>query len=195
MTAVVADAAAGVARRIASGTATAAAVEVLTTRHAYVAFALLLCIGLYMMIANPNLVKKIIGLNLFQTAIFLLFIASAYVDGGAIPIVPEGGAETGLYVSPLPHVIVLTAIVVGVSLTAVGLALCIRIYDEYGTLRTDVLRELLRDEGTLPARSAYVDGGDAGLPEGAATEADDAGLAPGIATDESAATDGGAADE
>jgi multicomponent Na+:H+ antiporter subunit C len=104
-----------------------------------------------MMIANPHLVKKIIGLNLFQTAIFLLFIASAYVDGGAIPIVPSGGAEAGTFVSPLPHVIVLTAIVVGVSLTAVGLALCIRIYDEYGTLRTDTLRELLRDEGSLPS--------------------------------------------
>ena len=153
---------AGVAGGLASGTAAASAVEVLTTRHAYVAFALLLCIGLYMMIANPNLVKKIIGLNLFQTAIFLMFIASAYVDGGAIPIVPEGGAETGLYVSPLPHVIVLTAIVVGVSLTAVGLALCIRIYDEYGTLRTDVLRGLLRDEETLPARSVTAGGNDAG---------------------------------
>ncbi|ELZ53775.1 MULTISPECIES: cation:proton antiporter subunit C [Halorubrum] len=134
------------------------AVEILATRHAYVAFALLLCIGLYMMIANPNLVKKIIGLNLFQTAIFLLFIASAYVDGGAIPIVPTGGPDGGLYVSPLPHVLVLTAIVVGVSLTAVALALCIRIYDEYGTLRTDTLRELLRDEGSIPSAGS----GDAG---------------------------------
>jgi multicomponent Na+:H+ antiporter subunit C len=130
--------------------ATAGAFDVLATRHAYVAFALLLCVGLYMMIANPHLVKKIIGLNLFQTAIFLLFIASAYVEGGAIPIVPSGEVEAGTFVSPLPHVIVLTAIVVGVSLTAVGLALCIRIYDEYGTLRTDTLRELMRDEGSLP---------------------------------------------
>ena len=142
------------AAALASGTAAAAAVDVLTTRHAYVAFALLLCIGLYMMIATPNLVKKIIGLNLFQTAIFLLFITSAYVEGGAIPIVPKGAAETETFVSPLPHVIVLTAIVVGVSLTAVGLALCIRIYDEYGTLRTDVLRGLLRDEGSLPEQPA-----------------------------------------
>jgi multicomponent Na+:H+ antiporter subunit C len=161
--------------------ATAGALEILTTRHAYVAFALLLCIGLYMMIANKNLVKKIIGLNLFQTAIFLLFIASAYVDGGSIPIVPTGGPEGGLYVSPLPHVLVLTAIVVGVSLTAVGLALCIRIYDEYGTLRTDTLRELLRDEGSIPARhppgGSDTDGapaadGAAGAPD-AGGEADD----------------------
>ena len=131
--------------------ASAGAFEIFATRHAYLTFALLLCVGLYMMIANPHLVKKIIGLNLFQTAIFLLFIASAYVEGGAIPIVPSGGPEGGTFVSPLPHVIVLTAIVVGVSLTAVGLALCIRIYDEYGTLRTDTLRELMRDEGSLPA--------------------------------------------
>jgi|JXWS01.1.fsa_nt_gb multicomponent Na+:H+ antiporter subunit C len=128
----------------------ATAFDVITTRHAYVAFALLLCTGLYVLIASPNLVKKIIGLNLFQTAIFLLFVTSGYVEGGAIPIVYPDAAG-GPYVSPLPHVIVLTAIVVGVSLTAVGLALCLRIYDEYGTLRVDTLRELLREEGTLPA--------------------------------------------
>ncbi|WP_435073341.1 cation:proton antiporter subunit C [Halorubrum sp. HHNYT27] len=139
---------------VAFAVATAGAIDILATRHAYVAFALLLCVGLYMMIANPHLVKKIIGLNLFQTAIFLLFIASAYVEGGAIPIVPSGEVEAGTFVSPLPHVIVLTAIVVGVSLTAVGLALCIRIYDEYGTLRTDTLRELMRDEGALPSGPA-----------------------------------------
>jgi len=126
------------------------ALDVITTRHAYVAFALLLCTGLYVLIASPNLVKKIIGLNLFQTAIFLLFVTSGYVEGGSIPIVYPDAAG-GPYVSPLPHVIVLTAIVVGVSLTAVGLALCLRIYDEYGTLRVDTLRELLREEGTLPA--------------------------------------------
>ncbi|TKX74809.1 Na+/H+ antiporter subunit C [Halorubrum sp. GN11_10-6_MGM] len=151
------------------------AVDVLATRHAYVAFALLLCIGLYMMIANPNLVKKIIGLNLFQTAIFLLFIASAYVEGGSIPIVPTGGPDGGLYVSPLPHVLVLTAIVVGVSLTAVGLALCIRIYDEYGTLRTDTLRELLRDEGSIPSRRSAEAANSDGTPAAGASSAPDSG--------------------
>ncbi|WP_144799152.1 cation:proton antiporter subunit C [Halorubrum depositum] len=146
--------------------ASAGAFEIFTTRHAYLTFALLLCVGLYMMIANPNLVKKIIGLNLFQTAIFLLFIASAYVEGGAIPILHSGEAATETFVSPLPHVIVLTAIVVGVSLTAVGLALCIRIYDEYGTLRTDTLRELMRDEGSLPA-GPTTDGDDSATDGGA----------------------------
>jgi multicomponent Na+:H+ antiporter subunit C len=149
--------------------ATAGAIDILATRHAYVAFALLLCVGLYMMIANPHLVKKIIGLNLFQTAIFLLFIASGYVEGGAIPIVPSGEVEAGTFVSPLPHVIVLTAIVVGVSLTAVGLALCIRIYDEYGTLRTDTLRELMRDEETLPPGPAG-EGDDAATNGGASDD-------------------------
>ena len=118
-------------------------VEVVTTRHAYLLFVLLSAIGLYMMIADNNLVKKVIGLNMFQTGIFLFFIASAYRIGGSVPIVEHGA---GPYVSPLPHVIVLTAIVVGISLTAVGLALTLRLYSEYGTLRTDALREVIGDE-------------------------------------------------
>lgn len=121
-------------------------VDLVTAQYAYVLFALLLGIGLYMMVASPNLVKKVIGLNLFQTALFLLFIASAYVAGGRAPILEHGGGETGPYVSPLPHVLVLTAIVVGVALTAVALALLVRIYTEYGTLQEDVLREVRSDE-------------------------------------------------
>ena len=116
---------------------------VVTTRHAYALFVLLSAIGLYMMIANENLVKKIIGLNMFQTGVFLFFVTSAYRIGGAAPVVVEGG---GPYVSPLPQVIVLTAIVVGISLTAVGLALTIRLYSEYGTLRTSALQKVIGDE-------------------------------------------------
>ena len=119
--------------------------ELLATRYAYAAFIGLAAIGLYMMIASTNLVKKVIGLNLFQTAAFLFFIATAYVDGGQAAVVPPD-ATGGTYVSPLPHVIVLTAIVVGVSLTAVALALIVRIYNEYGTLREDVLTEVRIDE-------------------------------------------------
>ena len=118
-------------------------VEVLTTRYAYAAFAVLLSIGLYIMIASPNLVKKIIGLNLFQSAIFLFFVATAYVQGGSVPVIPQEGGAVGEYASPLPHVIVLTAIVVGVSLTAVGLALVVRLYTEYGTLNERSIREVL----------------------------------------------------
>ena len=122
-------------------------IELLATRYTYVTVFVLLAISIYMMIASQNLVKKIIGLNLFQTAIFLFFVSAAYVRGGTSPVVPADPAgATELTASPLPHVIVLTAIVVGVSLTAVGLALAVRIYSEYGTLREDVLREVRSDE-------------------------------------------------
>ncbi|WP_336345126.1 cation:proton antiporter subunit C [Halalkalicoccus ordinarius] len=122
-------------------------IELLATRYAYATFILLVSIGLYMVIASPNLVKKVIGVNLFQTGIFLFFVAAAYVDGGTSPVVPDDPAgPASAVVSPLPHVIVLTAIVVGVALTAVGLALIIRIYTEYGTLREDVLREVRTDD-------------------------------------------------
>ena len=122
-------------------------IEILASRYAYALMFVLLAVGLYMMIANQNLVKKLIGVNLFQTAIFLFFVAVAYVEGGSAPIVaadPDAGSQ--LVASPLPHVIVLTAIVVGVALTAVGLALVVRIYSEYGTLREDTLREVRSDE-------------------------------------------------
>jgi multicomponent Na+:H+ antiporter subunit C len=119
--------------------------ELLLTKYNYVAVALLLGVGTYMLIENSNLVKKVIGMNVFQTGIFLFFITSAYVEGGNPPVVHEG-AHGVTYVSPLPHVLILTAIVVGVSLTAVALALVVRIYAEYGTLDEDVLREVRADE-------------------------------------------------
>jgi multicomponent Na+:H+ antiporter subunit C len=98
-----------------------------------------------MMIASPNLVKKVIGLNLFQSAIFLFFVATAYVRGGSVPVIPSEGGTVGEYASPLPQVIVLTAIVVGVSLTAVALALIVRLYTEYGTLNEGTIREVMRE--------------------------------------------------
>lgn len=121
-------------------------IELLTHRYTYLLFAILLAVGLYMVVASPNLVKKIIGLNLFQTAIFLFFVSTAYVAGGSAPVIPPEASAYDPYASPLPHVIVLTAIVVGVALTAVGLALVVRIYTEYGTLREDVLREVRSDD-------------------------------------------------
>jgi multicomponent Na+:H+ antiporter subunit C len=117
-------------------------IDLLVSRWAYATFMVLMVTGLYMMIANANLVKKVIGLNLFQSAVFLFFIASAYVEGGSPPIVPPDGPGGEPYASPLPQVIVLTAIVVGVSLTAVALALIVRIYAEYGTLDESVIREV-----------------------------------------------------
>ena len=119
--------------------------EVLSTRYAYATFVILLAIGLYMMIASPNLVKKVIGLNLFQSAIFLFFVSMAYVRGGSVPVIPSEGGAVGEYASPLPQVIVLTAIVVGVSLTAVALALIVRLYTEYGTLNEETIREVTNE--------------------------------------------------
>ncbi|MES3517004.1 MAG: cation:proton antiporter subunit C [Natronomonas sp.] len=121
-------------------------IDALGTDYAYATFAILLSIGLYMIIASDNLVKKVIGLNLFQSAIFLFFVSTAYVQGGRVPVVPQEGGAVGEYASPLPHVIVLTAIVVGVSLTAVALALIVRIYTEYGTIQESTVREVVRDE-------------------------------------------------
>ena len=118
------------------------AVDLLVSRYYYVVTFLLLGVGTYMIIANRNLVKKVIGLNIFQSGVFLFFIAAAYIEGANPPIL----AEPGPYVSPLPHVLILTAIVVGVSLTAVALGLIVRIYGEYGTLNTAVLREVRGDE-------------------------------------------------
>ncbi len=122
-------------------------IELLMSHYTYVLVFVLLGLGIYMTIASENLVKKLIGVSLFQTAIFLFFISMAYIEGGSAPIVPhETNPGELLVASPLPQVIVLTAIVVGIALTAVGLALVIRIYAEYGTLREDTLREVRVDE-------------------------------------------------
>jgi multicomponent Na+:H+ antiporter subunit C len=116
--------------------------DVVSSRSYYLTTFLLVGIGTYTMIASDNFVKKVIGLNLFQVGVFLFFIASAYVEGANPPIL----ARPGPYVSPLPHVLILTAIVVGVSLTAVALGLVVRIYQAYGTLDAAVIREVRGDE-------------------------------------------------
>ncbi len=88
-------------------------------------------IGLYLVMASENLVKKIVGLNIFQTAVFLIYITIGKLDGGTAPILKPGFT---LYSNPLPHVLILTAIVVAVATTALGLALVVRIKEEYGTV-------------------------------------------------------------
>lgn len=106
-------------------------------RYNYYMAVIIMLIGLYAMIAKGNLIKKIIGLNIFQTAIFLFYISSSDIIGGTAPILT--GDPASVYVNPLPHVLILTAIVVAVSTTAVGLALVIRIYEAYGTIEEDEL--------------------------------------------------------
>lgn len=113
------------------------ALAALTTRSAYVAYALLVGVGLFVLVDDDNLVKKVVGLNLFQTGVFLFFVTSAFRTDGTTPLL----SGPGPYVNPLPHVLILTAIVVGVSVTAVALALVVRLYDEHGTLSASAIRE------------------------------------------------------
>lgn len=94
----------------------------------------LMMTGFYTVIARPNLVKKIVGLFIFQTSVFILFISMAKIEGGTAPILEEGYS---LYSNPLPHVLILTAIVVGLATTALGLALVVRIQEAYGTINED----------------------------------------------------------
>jgi len=117
----------------------------ITSGYAYFAIVVLLTLGLYGMIAKRNLLKKLVGMTIFQTAIFLFFIHGAAKLGGSVPVIDEKmGDDPALYVNPLPHVIVLTAIVVGVALTGVALALLIAIHREHRTLDEDAILERLR---------------------------------------------------
>ena len=98
----------------------------------------LMMIGFYTVISHDNLVKKLIGLNLFQTAVFVFYISMGKIAGSTAPILMHGhGSEDALYAHPLPHVLILTAIVVGVSTTALGLALVVRINEAYGSIEED----------------------------------------------------------
>jgi multicomponent Na+:H+ antiporter subunit C len=104
--------------------------SLLVSRGAYVAYALLVGIGLFVLVDEPSLVRKVVGLNVFQTGVFLFLVAVAFRADGRAPLL----SSPGPYVNPLPHVLVLTAIVVGVSVTAVALALVVRIHAETGSL-------------------------------------------------------------
>jgi multicomponent Na+:H+ antiporter subunit C len=98
----------------------------------------LMMTGFYVVISRANLIKKIVGLNIFQTSVFILYISMGKVAGGTAPIVVEG--TDALYSNPLPHVLILTAIVVGVATTALGLALIVRIKEAYGTVEEDEIQ-------------------------------------------------------
>jgi multicomponent Na+:H+ antiporter subunit C len=107
----------------------------------YYVVVILMMIGFYAVIAKGNMAKKIMGLNLFQTSAFILFISAGKIIGGSTPIYIEG---VEYYSNPLPHVLILTAIVVGVATTALGLALAVRIREAYGSIEDE---QLLEDDG------------------------------------------------
>lgn len=113
--------------------------ELLGLYHYWV-FAVLLMVGLYAVIAKPNLIKKLIGLSIFQSAVFLLYITMSKVEGGTAPIFQEG-VENQIFSNPLPEVLILTAIVVGISTTALGLGIVVRIKEEYGSIEEHDIQE------------------------------------------------------
>jgi multicomponent Na+:H+ antiporter subunit C len=103
----------------------------LTAFYNYWIVIVLMMIGFYIILAQGNLIKKIIGLNIFQTSIFIFYISVGKIENGSAPILSE---SVTIYSNPLPHVLILTAIVVGIATTALALALTLRIKDAYGTV-------------------------------------------------------------
>ena len=99
----------------------------------------LMMIGFYVLIAQGNLVKKIIGLNIFQTSVFILYISMGKIEGGTAPILD---ADFSVYSNPLPLVLILTAIVVGVATSALGLSLVVRIHEAYGSVEEDEINQM-----------------------------------------------------
>ena len=97
----------------------------------------LMMIGLYIVIAHGNLIKKIAGLTIFQTSVFIFYISIANVEGASAPILAEGVSQ---YSNPLPHVLILTAIVVGIATVALGLALVVRINEAYGSIEEESIQ-------------------------------------------------------
>jgi multicomponent Na+:H+ antiporter subunit C len=118
----------------------------------YWAVIVLMMVGFYTLIARGNLIKKLIGLNIFQTSVIMMYISFGKIAGGTAPIIieaehAEGAGEHAeaaagiIYSNPIPHVLMLTAIVVGVATLALGLSLVVRIKEEYGTIEEDEIRD------------------------------------------------------
>jgi multicomponent Na+:H+ antiporter subunit C len=125
--------------------------DLILARYLYVLVLVLLAIGLYGVLARDNLVKKIIGLTIFSTAIYLFFIEGSVQTGGTVPILDARGTDPALYVDPLPHLLILTAIVVGVGVTGVALALVIRLYRTYGSLsEMEIIARLDAEQSPKP---------------------------------------------
>lgn len=113
----------------------------IASHYSYWITVFLMIAGLYIVIARGNLIKKLIGLGIFQTSVYLLYIAPGKLIGGTAPILDPNFT---IYSNPLPHVLILTAIVVGVATLALGLAIVVRIREAYGTIEEDEVLELDR---------------------------------------------------
>ncbi len=110
----------------------------------YWLFIVLMMIGFYIVVARGNYIKKIVGLNVFQVSVFMFYISIGKVEGGTAPIFPvDMNIDPNvIYSNPLPHVLILTAIVVGIATTSLGLALIVRIREEFGTIEEDEILEI-----------------------------------------------------
>ncbi len=127
----------------------------IVAKYNYWLYIILMMIGLYAIIAKNNLVKKLVGMNIFQTAIILFFVSISYKHEATIPIIrnahgsghitPES-IDAAAYMNPLPHVLMLTAIVVSVATFGVALAIAVKVYREYGTLEEDEIRMRIREK-------------------------------------------------
>lgn len=121
-----------------------ALLEELLSHFSYAVTVFLMIAGLFVVIARANLVKKLVGLAIFQTSVYLLYIAPGKLIGGTAPIVAPGFT---VYSNPLPHVLILTAIVVGIATLALGLALVVRIREAYGSIEED---DILQQDAAAP---------------------------------------------
>jgi len=122
----------------------------------YWLFVVLMMTGLYIVISKGNLVKKIVGLNIFQVSVFMFYISVGKISGGTAPIFPTDMNidPAVVYSNPLPHVLILTAIVVGIATTSLGLALIVRIREEYDSIEEDRIAQL-EHEMTLAENARF----------------------------------------
>ena len=118
-------------------------IEALAGNYNYWITIFLMVAGLYIVVARSNMIKSLVGLGIFQTSVYLLYLSPGKILGGSPPIIAEG-VET--YSNPLPHVLILTAIVVGVATLALGLALAVRIHEAYGTIEEDEVTAIVDRE-------------------------------------------------
>lgn len=117
--------------------------DYLVSHYSYWVSILLMMAGLYIVIDHTNLLKKLVGLNIFQTSVFILFISMGKVDGGTAPILEQ---DYSLFSNPLPHVLILTAIVVSVATTAVGLALVVNINRQFDSIDEQEIEKIELEE-------------------------------------------------
>lgn len=112
----------------------------------YWAVIILMMIGLYIVIARDNLVKKVMGLSILQVSVIMFYVSMGKISAGTAPVLVEGASKAVVYSNPVPHVLMLTAIVVGVATTALALSLVIRIQEGYGTVEEDEIARVDKDE-------------------------------------------------